>query len=52
MLKRRNGIAHGEYLSLNREEYQQLHNEILAMMQHFRTQIENNAIQKLYLRNP
>jgi MAE_28990/MAE_18760-like HEPN len=52
LLKRRNGIAHGEYLSLDREEYQQLHDEILAMMENFRTQIENNAIQKLYLRNP
>ena len=52
LLKRRNGIAHGEYLLLNREEYQQLHYEILAMMENFRTQIENNAIQKLYLRNP
>ncbi len=52
LLKRRNGIAHGEYLSLKREEYQQLHDEILAMMENFRTQLENNANQKLYLRNP
>jgi hypothetical protein len=51
LLKRRNGIAHGEYLSLDREEYRQLHGEILAMMEDFRTQIENNASQKLYLRN-
>jgi hypothetical protein len=51
LLKRRNGIAHGEYLSLDRDEYQQLHDEILAMMENFRTQIENNASQKLYLRN-
>jgi MAE_28990/MAE_18760-like HEPN len=52
LLKRRNGIAHGEYLSLDREEYQQLHDEILGMMENFRSQVENNAIQKLYLRNP
>jgi hypothetical protein len=52
LLKRRNGIAHGEYLSLDRQEYQQLHDEILAMIENFRTQIENNASQKLYLRNP
>lgn len=50
LLKRRNGIAHGEHLSLDRDEYQQLHNEILAMMENFRTQIENNASQKLYCR--
>jgi hypothetical protein len=52
LLKRRNGIAHGEHLLLDRREYQQLHDEILAMMENFRTQIENNASQKLYLRNP
>jgi hypothetical protein len=52
LLKRRNGIAHGEHLLLDRKEYQQLHDEILAMMENFRTQIENNASQKLYLRNP
>jgi MAE_28990/MAE_18760-like HEPN len=52
LLKRRNGIAHGEYLLLDRDEYQQLHDEILAMMENFTTQIENNAAQKLYLRNP
>jgi hypothetical protein len=52
LLKRRNRIAHGEYLSLDRDEYQQLHDEILAMMENFRTQVENNANQKLYLRNP
>ncbi len=51
LLKRRNGIAHGEYLSLDREEYLQLHDEILAMMEYFGTQVENNASQKLYLRN-
>lgn len=52
LLKRRNGIAHGEDLSLDRKQYQQLHDEILAMIENFRTQIENNASQKLYLRNP
>ena len=52
LLKRRNSIAHGEYLSLERQEYQQLHDEILAMMENFRTQVENHASQKLYLRNP
>jgi hypothetical protein len=52
LLKRRNAIAHGEYLSLDRDEYQQLRDEILAMMENFRTQVENHAIQKLYLRQP
>ncbi len=51
LLKRRNAIAHGDNLSLDRDEYQQLHDEILAMMENFRTQVENSACQKLYIRN-
>jgi MAE_28990/MAE_18760-like HEPN len=54
LLKRRNMIAHGESLAsllLDRDEYQQLHSEILAMMQDFRTQVENHASQKLYRRS-
>ena len=52
LLKRRNAIAHGEYLSLDHDEYRNLQREILAMMEYFRNQVENNAAQKLYLRNP
>jgi hypothetical protein len=52
LLKRRNAIAHGEYLSLDRAEYTNLQYQILAMMEYFRNQVENNAAQKLYLRNP
>jgi MAE_28990/MAE_18760-like HEPN len=54
LLNRRNKIAHGEslpYLSLDRKEYQELQEEILAMMEDFRTQVENNASQKLFCRN-
>jgi hypothetical protein len=54
LLSRRNKIAHGErleYLSLDRDEYQQLHEQILEMMEYFRNQIENHAAQQLYLRN-
>jgi MAE_28990/MAE_18760-like HEPN len=54
LLSRRNKIAHGErleYLSLSRDEYQQLHEQILSMMEYFRNQIENHAAQQLYLRN-
>lgn len=52
LLRRRNAIAHGEYLSLDLEEYQQLQDEMLVMMENLRTQIENSASLKLYLRNP
>ncbi len=50
LLKRRNTIAHGEYLSLNREEYFELHEQVLLMMEEFRTQIENNAVLESYRR--
>jgi hypothetical protein len=54
LLNRRNLIAHGESLeylqSLDRETYIELQEQILAMMEDFRTQVENNAAQKLYLR--
>jgi hypothetical protein len=52
LLSRRNAIAHGEYLSLNCDEYRNLQIQILTMMDHFRNQVENSAAQKLYLRNP
>lgn len=52
LLKRRNAIAHGEYLSLDRDEYRNLQDQLLEMMEYFRNQVENNAAQKLYLRNP
>jgi MAE_28990/MAE_18760-like HEPN len=53
LLSRRNKIAHGEslpYLSLDRGEYQYMQEEILAMMEDFRTQVENNASQRLFCR--
>jgi MAE_28990/MAE_18760-like HEPN len=50
LLKRRNTIAHGEYLSLNREEYLELHEQVLLMMEDFRNQIENNAVLESYRR--
>jgi hypothetical protein len=54
LLSRRNKIAHGEslpYLSLDREEYQELQEQILEMMENFRTQVENNACQGLFNRD-
>ncbi len=51
LLKIRNGIAHGEYLVFDRDEYIELHIEIIGMLEIFRTQIENAAIQKKFMRN-
>jgi hypothetical protein len=51
LLKTRNQIAHGEYSISDKEEYIELHREIIAMLDLFRNQIENAAINKQYLRS-
>ncbi len=52
LLKTRNEIAHGEYSVFDREEYIELHREVIIMLDLFRNQIENAAINKDYMRNP
>ena len=51
LLKTRNEIAHGEYSIFDQEEYIELHSEVIAMLDLFRNQIENAAINKDYMRN-
>ncbi len=51
LLKTRNEIAHGEYSVFDKEEYIELHVEVIAMLDIFRNQIENAAINKDYMRN-
>ena len=51
LLKRRNEIAHGEYSISDKEEYIELHREVIAMLDIFRNQVENAAINKDYMRN-
>ena len=48
LLKTRNEIAHGNYLVFDREEYLELHREIIGMLDRFRTEIENAAIQEKF----
>ncbi|WP_448283504.1 MAE_28990/MAE_18760 family HEPN-like nuclease [Phormidesmis priestleyi] len=48
LLARRNRIAHGEYLLLDRESYIELHSQVIEMMQLFNDQIENCAALKSY----
>lgn len=43
LLRTRNTVAHGEYLLLTIERYEQLAQEVLAMMENFRTQVQNAA---------
>jgi hypothetical protein len=50
LLSQRNDIAHGEYLLIDPDGFESLSNEILALMRQFKTDIENGAALKSYLR--
>ena len=51
LLKTRNEIAHGEDSVFDRAEYLEVHREIIGMLDIFRNQIENAAIQKKFRRD-
>ncbi|MEA5468089.1 MAE_28990/MAE_18760 family HEPN-like nuclease [Spirulina sp. 06S082] len=51
LLKSRNSIAHGDYLSIDSAGYMELHEEVIAMIETFRNQIENAAIQEKFRQN-
>lgn len=51
LVKTRNEIAHGEYSVFNRDAYLELHRHIIGMLDIFRNQIENAAIQKKFRRD-
>lgn len=48
----RNRIAHGQHLTVDVQEYKQLHADILSLMELFYTQITNAAAKKDYLLPP
>jgi hypothetical protein len=50
LVKNRNEIAHGKNLSIDYEMFNDLHQEIFILMDCFKIEIENAAIQKLYRR--
>ncbi|WP_016952868.1 MAE_28990/MAE_18760 family HEPN-like nuclease [Anabaena sp. PCC 7108] len=51
LLEARNKIAHGNDLIIDREEYIELHTEVIAMLDIFRNQIENAAVNKDFMLN-
>jgi hypothetical protein len=51
LVKTRNEIAHGEYSVFDRDAYLELHRDIIGMLNIFRNQIENAAIQKKFRRD-
>ncbi|MGO3439413.1 MAG: MAE_28990/MAE_18760 family HEPN-like nuclease [Serratia liquefaciens] len=50
LLKRRNCIAHGEYLDVNAEEWRKISQETLLLMRNFKDEVSNKASTKNYLR--
>lgn len=50
LVGRRNRIAHGEFLDLNAEEWRTLADEILSVMNAYKTDIENSASLSLFKR--
>lgn len=51
LLKTRNEIAHGNDSVFDRDEYLELHKEVIGMLDLFRNQIENAAIQQSFRHN-
>ena len=50
LLKRRNCIAHGEYLDVNADEWRTISQETLLLMRNFKDEISNKASTKKYLK--
>lgn len=51
LISRRNRVAHGEYIDLSRADLELLTEEILQMMRNYKTDIENAASLKDYMRS-
>jgi hypothetical protein len=49
LLEARNAIAHGQFREVDDETYRELRVLVLAMLEWFRTEIQNAATQKAYL---
>ena len=50
LLKNRNSIAHGEYLAVDQDDYDDLHYEVINLLDLFRNENTNCAVQGKYLR--
>jgi hypothetical protein len=48
LLKRRNKIAHGEFLDITADDWRELADEVISMLRHFKTDLENAASLECY----
>lgn len=48
----RNHVAHGEELHISAEEYEELHDSVMGLIEEFRNKLENAAATKRFMRNP
>lgn len=51
LVKPRNHIAHGEIMNIDSDEYEEVHAEVMELIEGFRNAVENAAATKSYLRN-
>ena len=49
LLKRRNGIAHGEWLDISGDSFRDLADEVITLLRWFKADLENLMTQKTYL---
>ncbi|MBD2676826.1 MULTISPECIES: MAE_28990/MAE_18760 family HEPN-like nuclease [Nostoc] len=52
LLEKRNMIAHGNYLDIDEQQYDELHTQVIQIMDDFRNQIDNCAATKHYCQSP
>lgn len=50
-LHRRNSIAHGEHLHIDIDDYLVLHDDVLALLEVFRNQLQNSCVGKQFMRS-
>jgi hypothetical protein len=50
LVNRRNHIAHGEDLFVSVQEYLELHDDVLSLIETYRNEIENSSVQRRYER--
>ena len=48
----RNHIAHGEDFNLNTQEYMDLHDAVMSLLETYKNEVENAAVLKSYERAP